>query len=35
MSDIVFVVASLVFFLVAVLYVNGCESLRKGGSDNA
>lgn len=34
MSDFVFVVASLVFFIVAVAYTAGCESL-KGGGENA
>jgi len=34
MSDFVFFAASIVFFLVAVLYVHGCESL-KGGRDDA
>ena len=34
MSDIVFLAASLAFFIVAVLYVYGCQSL-KGGGDNA
>lgn len=31
MSDLVFVGASLIFFVVAVLYVSGCESLKGGG----
>jgi hypothetical protein len=34
MNDLVFLGASLAFFLVAGLYVFGCESL-KGGGDNA
>ncbi len=34
MSDLVFPVASIVFFLVAAVYLYGCQSL-KGGSDNA
>ena len=33
MSDIAFLVASIVFFVVAVLYVHGCESLRGGGGN--
>jgi hypothetical protein len=35
MSDIVFLAASVGFFLVAVLYVHGCRRLMKGGGDNA
>jgi len=35
MSDLIFVGASVVFFIVAVLYQYGCESLMKGGSDHA
>lgn len=31
MSDIVFVGATFVFFVVAVLYTSGCESLKGGG----
>ena len=34
MSDLVFLAASIVFFVVAVLYMYGCQSLR-GGGDNA
>jgi hypothetical protein len=34
MSDLVFLAASVVFFLVAVAYVHGCRQLR-GGDDNA
>jgi hypothetical protein len=34
MSDLVFLAASLVFFVVAVAYVHGCRSL-KGGRDDA
>jgi hypothetical protein len=34
MSDLVFLAASIVFFVVAVLYLYGCQSL-KGGGDNA
>jgi hypothetical protein len=34
MSDLIFLAASIFFFLVAVLYLNGCQSL-KGGGDNA
>jgi hypothetical protein len=33
MSDLMFVAASVVFFAVAVWYVNGCQSLTKGGRD--
>jgi hypothetical protein len=35
MSDIAFLAASIVFFVVAVLYVHGCRRLMKGGGDNA
>jgi hypothetical protein len=34
MSDLVFPVVSIVFFVVAVAYLYGCQSL-KGGGDNA
>jgi hypothetical protein len=34
MSDVIFVAASVVFFAVAVWYVNGCQHLR-GGRDDA
>jgi len=34
MSDLVFFAATFVFFLVAMLYVYGCQSL-KGGRDDA
>ena len=34
MSDLVFPVVSIVFFLVAVAYLYGCQSL-KGGRDTA
>jgi hypothetical protein len=34
MSDFIFVAASLVFFAVAVWYVEGCRKL-KGGNDHA
>lgn len=34
MSDLIFLAASLFFFLVAVLYLYGCQCL-KGGGDNA
>ena len=34
MSDLIFVGASLVFFLVAIVYSHGCDSL-KGGGGNA
>jgi len=33
MSDLVFVGASLLFFIIAVAYVRGCEQL-KGGAGN-
>jgi hypothetical protein len=33
MSDLIFVAASFVFFIVAVLYVRGCQSLRGGRND--
>jgi hypothetical protein len=35
MSDIAFLAASIVFFLVAVLYVHGCQKLTKGGDGHA
>ena len=35
MSDIAFLAASIVFFLVAVLYVHGCQKLTKGGEGHA
>ena len=35
MSDLAFLAASVVFFVVAVWYVNGCKSLMKGGRDDA
>jgi hypothetical protein len=34
MSDLIFLAASLAFFLVAVLYLYACQSL-KGGRDDA
>lgn len=34
MSDLIFVAASVVFFAVAVWYIDGCRSL-KGGRDDA
>jgi hypothetical protein len=34
MSDLIFPAATLVFFIVAVAYLYGCQSL-KGGDDNA
>jgi hypothetical protein len=34
MSDLVFVASSLVFFVVALAYQHGCQSL-KGGRDDA
>jgi hypothetical protein len=34
MSDLIFLGASLVFFVIAVAYLYGCQSL-KGGGDNA
>jgi hypothetical protein len=33
MSDLVFLAASIVFFVVAVLYMYGCQSLKGGGSN--
>jgi hypothetical protein len=33
MSDLIFVAASLAFFVVAVLYVRGCQSLKGGRYD--
>ena len=34
MLDLIFLAVSLVFFVIAVAYVHGCQSL-KGGGDNA
>jgi hypothetical protein len=34
MTDLAFLAASIVFFVVAVLYVHGCQNL-KGGGGNA
>jgi hypothetical protein len=34
MSDLAFLAASVVFFVLAVAYVYGCQSL-KGGGENA
>ena len=34
MLDLIFLAVSLVFFVIAVTYVHGCQSL-KGGGDNA
>jgi hypothetical protein len=34
MLDLIFLTVSLAFFVIAVAYVHGCESLR-GGSGNA
>ena len=33
MSDLIFVAASVVFFVIAAWYVNGCRSLMKGERD--
>jgi hypothetical protein len=35
MSDLIFVAASIVFFAIAVWYLDGCQTLIKGGNDNA
>jgi hypothetical protein len=35
MSDLMIVGASVVFFAVALWYVNGCRRLMKGGRDDA
>ena len=40
MSDVIFVAASVVFFAIAVWYLNGCRALTKeemltGGNDHA
>ena len=35
MSDVIFVGTSVMFFIVAVWYINGCQSLTKGGRDDA
>jgi hypothetical protein len=34
MTDVIFLAASFAFFIVAILYVYGCDSL-KGGNDHA
>ena len=34
MLDLIFLAVSLMFFVIAVAYVHGCQSL-KGGGDNA
>jgi hypothetical protein len=34
MSDLIFLAASVVFFVIAVWYVNGCQALTKGGRNN-
>jgi hypothetical protein len=34
MGDLIFVAASVMFFLIAVVYLGGCERLR-GGRDDA
>ena len=34
MSDVIFVAATVLFFVIAVVYVSGCERL-KGGRGNA
>jgi hypothetical protein len=31
MSDVIFVAASVVFFAIAVWYLDGCQALIKGG----
>jgi len=33
MSDVIFVAASVVFFAIAVWYLDGCQALSKGGRD--
>ena len=33
MSDLIFTAASLLFFVIAVAYAYGCESLRGGGGN--
>ena len=33
MSDVIFLAVSVVFFVVAVAYVYGCDSLRGGGNN--
>ena len=33
MSDLIFVAASVVFFVVAVVYLSGCERLKGGRGD--
>jgi hypothetical protein len=32
MLDLIFLVVSLVFFVIAVAYVHGCQSLKGGGN---
>ncbi len=33
MNDLIFVAATIVFFLIAVVYMSGCERLKGGRSD--
>jgi len=35
MSDLIFPAATVVFFAVAVWYLDGCQRLMKGGRDDA
>jgi hypothetical protein len=35
MSDLIFAGASVLFFVIAIWYVNGCRQLMKGGRDDA
>jgi hypothetical protein len=35
MSDVIFVATSVVFFAIAVWYLDGCRALIKEGKDNA
>ncbi len=35
MSDVIFVAVSVVFFAIAVWYLDGCQALTKGGQNNA
>jgi len=33
MSDVVFLTASLVFFVIAAVYIRGCSALKGGGGN--
>jgi len=35
MSDVIFIAASVIFFAIAVWYLDGCQALIKEGNDHA